>query len=232
VTPPEELTVAEEGPSEDEPTLLGWSLRDVSVGLPDLAAEHRHRMLGHHLHVKTAHDLRHIRLGPIIELVVLDGEPPGWDRYDEFYEQRKSEGDPIPTRKTLKDHYGGYVAAVAAAMDLFSIGVARSSRRHSAPRSPYTPGEIEDAIIDCMLKLDHWPAQQEFLLWVDLERRARRLAREVEPRLPSIAPLRRLYGKEEPYTKARRAAERAYHQHPDKAARQAHRRTAAERYHG
>ena len=201
-------------PTPADPTPTGWALAEVLEVLPEPWARDLDRLIAQLLHEYSTTDIREIRLGLIVELVLEDGQAPSWDRYDEAREQRAPAGQVWPDRTTLSAHYGGWVGAVRAAMDLYRIGGRARipySRlpAHEAP-PPYTREEIERALIKCMLKLGHRPVKQEYVEWSSLERRASRETGSGDPRFPDVSVIRRRYRTQGGYDRALRLAHLRY----------------------
>ena len=206
------------GGDASEPSTVGWAFASSMVTLPEEWARDLLRMLGHHLHAETAADLRHIRLGLIIEITLDDGRPPGRARYDEVRRARLEAGEEWPASGGLVEHYVGWVNVVWAALKLYGIGTrARVTHHlhHTKDTRDYTRFEIQEALIDTMRDIGHWPAKTEYLRWATCQRLVKPGAR-----YPTMSPIRKNFGREG-FDTAVDVAQREYAVEPDAARRQA-----------
>ncbi len=205
-----------------EPTATGWALARVAAALPEKERRDLYRLLAHHLHAPNAHDLRRLRLGLIVEIVVEDGEPPGVERYDVERALRTALGEDWPDRTTVSGWYAGWAHAVHAAMDLYAIGTRASvphhRRHHVEDTRDYTLFEIQEAFVAARDKLGHWPTQSEYLAWASLERRAARDYGTRWVRYPTMPPIRRHFGRSG-YARALTAARKEWDAAPSAAER-------------
>lgn len=81
----------------------------------------------------TAQELREMRLGLLVEMVVKDGEPHTAEAYDGVREKRNEGDDDWPRSTGLASHYGTWTFALRAAAD---IAIAQTAGRIQVTTAP------------------------------------------------------------------------------------------------
>ena len=112
------------GPAE-QPTEVALVLADLVRKITVAAADDLQRLLGFSVGLPEAGMLRAARLGLLRELIQQrTGEIPGTEDYERLRARKEAADNEWPTASTLSNAYGGWVAAVRAAMRLDAEGSA------------------------------------------------------------------------------------------------------------
>lgn len=181
--------------SENGASEVAVALATLVPALPEATAEHLRILLAQDLALRSRAELRHARLGLLIDLV-SDGTGlvPAVDDYERARAERAAAGEEWPHASTLSRVYGHWSAAVGAAMALLERPTGATPGQAVRPGPPYTRDEILRAICTCRQVLGYWPAPWELSEYGRLRREQARVAGRPDPRIPQRSTVLKHFG--------------------------------------